>query len=278
MWTLRDSIVLALVGLLAGWLGGLMGVGGSVIMIPALAMLWGGARQHLYQAAAMIVNVCVVAPAVWRHARAGATVRRVLEWTIPTATLGSLAGVYLSNRRVFHGPGQGFLQIIFGVFLCYVVVYNLVRLRSSQPLPDLGDAEARALPPWKLVSLVGLPAGLIGGLLGIGGGALAVPCQQLFLRMPLRRAIANSAAIILLSSLVGAIAKNLTLAAHGYSVFDSIHIAALLAPTGFAGSYVGAAQVHRWPRRLLRLIFVCFMSYAAAHLLVTGWRSVRGLR
>ena len=75
MVDLPTSAVLAAVGLLAGVLGGLLGVGGSILMIPAMVFLfadrYGPEGQHLYQAAAMIVNLFVVLPAVDRHRRAG---------------------------------------------------------------------------------------------------------------------------------------------------------------------------------------------------------------
>jgi len=66
-----DYSVLALIGLAAGALGGLLGIGGSIIMIPALAIFLGD-DQHLYQAAAMVVNIAVALPAAIRHKRAGA--------------------------------------------------------------------------------------------------------------------------------------------------------------------------------------------------------------
>ena len=66
-----DLIALALIGLLAGLLGGLLGIGGSIVMIPAMTEVL-GPDQHLYQAAAMTVNFFVVVPAVIRHSRAGA--------------------------------------------------------------------------------------------------------------------------------------------------------------------------------------------------------------
>src|SRR2546421_36480 len=146
---MHEFVWLALIGLVAGASGGLLGIGGSTVMIPGLVLVFGatpGDRQHLYQAAAMIVNFFVVAPAVLRH----------------------------------H--------------------------------------QARA----KIVGLVGLPAGLAGGLLGVGGGLVAVPAQQVFLRVPLANAIANSASTILWSSVIGAALKLLHLSEHGFRPKDAL--------------------------------------------------------
>jgi uncharacterized membrane protein YfcA len=267
---------LALLGLMGGWLGGLMGVGGSLIIIPSLVLIFGPERQHLYQAAAMIVNVFVVLPSIRQHRRAGVMLAPVLRWTVPTAALAALFGVYVSNRRLFHGTGQGFLQIIFGCFLAYIVLYHLLRLYTRQSLPEMTEDDARRISRWKLAGLVGLPTGFVAGLLGIGGGALAVPAQQIALRMPLRRAIGNSAGPVLLCSIIGATAKNATLFQHGINVWYSIGLAAILIPSAFLGAWIGSALVHRWPRGVIRGIFIILMTYGAVELIVAGSRLAFG--
>src|SRR5262245_45589690 len=142
---------LAAIGLVAGWVGGLMGVGGSLVMIPGLTLLLGSERQHLYQAAAMIVNVAVVGPAALKHLRAGVTLPAILTWTMPAATLAAVIGVAASNLGVFEGRGQGYLQYLFGAFLVYAAAYNLARLRRRDTLPDIDNAAAARIPRWKLI-------------------------------------------------------------------------------------------------------------------------------
>lgn len=264
------------IGLIAGWIGGLMGIGGSLIMIPGMAMLLGGDQQHLYQAAAMTVNVFVIGPAVLRHIRAGLVLAPVLKYAAPISALASLLGVLASDSPLFRGERQGYLQMLFGAFLAYVVCYNLLRLGLRDRLPDMDAAAAARLPKWKLVLLVAMPSGFLGGLLGIAGGAVAVPCQQIFLRMPLRRAIANSTAIVLLSSAVGAVFKNASLSGHGFGAASSLWLSCLLIPTAFAGSWVGASLVHRWPRELIRVIFVLTVGYSSFHMARIGWAKTHG--
>jgi len=266
--------MLVLLGLVAGAGGGLLGIGGSTVMIPGMVLLFGPDRQHLYQAAAMIVNFFVVAPSVLQHDNAGATFRHVTRWTVPSAIGGALAGVWLSDRPVFHGPGQGYLQIGFAAFLFYVVVYNLARLRSGKRLPKMDETDAARLSRLKILTLVGLPAGLFGGLLGVGGGLIAVPAQQLFLRIPLTNAIANSAGTILWSSVVGAIFKNAGLAQHGFTITQSAILALCLAPTAMLGAWYTAARVHRWPVGIIRMAFVILLLYCGGRMAVEGWRQV----
>src|SRR5688572_28197902 len=66
-----EIISLLALGLVAGALGGMLGIGGSIIMIPVLTLLL-HRNHHVSQAVAMIVNVFVSFPAVWQHHRADA--------------------------------------------------------------------------------------------------------------------------------------------------------------------------------------------------------------
>ncbi|NOT00406.1 MAG: TSUP family transporter, partial [Phycisphaerales bacterium] len=65
-----ETVWLGIIGLAAGLLGGLLGIGGSIVMIPAMTEVL-GANQHLYQASALMVSFFVGAPALVQHLRAG---------------------------------------------------------------------------------------------------------------------------------------------------------------------------------------------------------------
>jgi uncharacterized membrane protein YfcA len=115
--------------------------------------------------------------------------------------------------------------------------------------------------------------GLAAGLTGIGGGALAVPMQQVFLRMPLRKAIANSACTIVFSAIIGSIYKNVTLPfVHHIAVWESVLIALTLIPAAFIGSWIGARLTHRLPRQPVRIIFILLLV-ASVWVMWTGRKS-----
>jgi uncharacterized membrane protein YfcA len=260
-------IVPAIIGLVAGVLGGLLGIGGSLIIIPALILYlsytaagYRGDDQHLLQAAAMITNVFVAAPSVLAHWRAGAIMRSVVIWLIPSAIVGIVTGVALSNSTVFARENGAYLAMVLCGFLIYVIGYNVYRMLR----PPMSTDNTEPPPPApKRVICVGLVMGVFAGLLGVGGGAICVPIQQVALKVPLRRAIANSAATIPFASLVGAIHKNLTLAGHGVEISDSLLLAAMLIPTAIVGSYFGGRLTHVLPRRVLRVIFIFFLATVA---------------
>ncbi len=250
------------VGLAAGSLGGMLGVGGSVLMIPAMTALL-GPDQHRYQAAAMAVNVAVAVPAAWRHHRAGAVRGDVLRWMLPAALAMVLVGVAVSNLPAFRGSENGkWLGRGLAVFLVYVAWVNARKLRQA-PKPHSAEVDAAERVTPARSGAVGGVMGFIAGLLGIGGGALAVPMQQVVLRVSLKQCIATSAAVMCASAAVGAVYKHATLARHGVEVVDSLTLAACLAPTAFLGGRLGASLTHRLPLRTIRAAFVVLMLAAA---------------
>ncbi len=271
-----EYLLLVPVGLFAGFTGGLLGIGGSVVMIPAMVLIHGGERQHLYQSAAMLANFFVVAPAVVRHAQARATLRPITRWMVPGAIIGAVAGVLLSELPVFRGSGQGYLQIGFGGFLAYVLGYNIKRLATQTRFPKLSDEDAAGRSKAATFCFVGLPSGLLSGLLGIGGGLFAVPAQQVCLRIPIRNAIANSAVMILWASVVGAAFKTAHLSTHGHSWAQSLAFTAFLAPPAMLGAYYSAAKVHVWPVKLVRAAFSVLLAYVLIRMILTGWGQVSG--
>lgn len=271
-------VVEAVIGLMAGLLGGLLGVGGSILIIPLMILYldyagtYSGDRQHLLQAAAMIVNVCVAAPSLIAHWRARAFVGPVIRRLVPFALVGMVTGVALSNTSAFARENGVYLAMLLAGFMVYVVYHNLREFYRAA-----GGAKARELPPTpsaRWVLLVGFPSGFAAGLLGIGGGAVAVPLQQVVLRLPLRNAIANSAAMIVFASTFGALYKNATLADHGMPLAQSLQLAVLMVPTAMMGSFLGGHLTHRLPRWALRLAFVLFMGVMATVTFTKAWKNL----
>lgn len=265
---LLEVILLLLVGLAAGALGGLLGVGGSIVMIPCLTELR-GEHQHLYQAAAMIVTFFVALPALRQHLRAGAVTPGVLKSLVPAAGVGAVAGVACSEVSAFRGDGSVLLGGVFGLFLFCVAAREFHGLLQRPTEPESpSEAGARGARVAKAAWLVGFPTGVVSGLLGVGGGVVAVPLQQRFLRLPLRTAIGNSTALIAAISLVGAAAKHVGLALHHpeYVWYEPSRLALLLIPTAVVGATAGAKLTHVLPLRVVRAAFIVFVLAAAVRM------------
>jgi uncharacterized membrane protein YfcA len=111
--------------------------------------------------------------------------------------------------------------------------------------------------------------------LGVGGGVIAVPLLQRVCRLPLRQCIATTAAFMCISASFGAVLKNLTLATLvdnagvnlGLDPWQSLSIAAALAPTAVLGGLVGGRLTHILPLNAVRVAFVLLMLWASATML-----------
>jgi hypothetical protein len=278
-----DWLWLGLAGVAAGVLGGLLGVGGATIMLPA--MLWVLGREytgvlgfhhppyegiHQYQAASLVVVSLLILPSVRIHWKNRTIWLGVLRWIVPMSLLGGLIGVWLSRLPWLSGKNASVMRYVMGIFFLYVAADNIRRMFAAGGAEGVGREVAEAYPWWRR-GAVGLLMGAAAGLLGIGGGAVAVPAQQTILRMPLRNSIATSAAAILCTGWAFAIFKNAALpeiyrhADSGQLTFwqHSLLLAALFAPTSMLGSYVGGHLTHRLPLKWIRIAFIALMIFTA---------------
>jgi len=259
-----DYAALVLIGLVMGLFGGLLGIGGSVVMIPAMAMVF-GENQHLYQAAAMICNFFVSTSALISHRKEKVLVAGVLKWMIPLGIAGILVGVAVSNSPVFSGDRSYLLGRAFGAFLLYVIVYNALKL--VRPKKDI-DTETDDRNFSKTVSMIiGGVTGTGAGLLGMGAGTVSTPLQQIWLKMPIKKAMSNSSAMITSMALIGALYKNLTLGRHGLYMVDSLRIAAVIIPTAIIGGFFGGKLMHALPKNVVRAVFVGVLILSAIKML-----------
>ncbi len=251
-----------------GLFGGLLGIGGALVMIPAMVLFF-GENQHLYQASAMTCTFFVAIAASVVHRKARILVPGALRQMIPGAVVGVLVGVALSNIHYFAGGNSYLLARFFGAFLLYVAGYNIWGLyrpieENNNGRPD----ETYKTPKGMLYSgLIGLITGAASGFLGIGAGTVVTPLMQFFLGFPLKRAMSNSAAIILSISWIGAIYKTATLPPHGISIAESLHIAAWVIPSAILGGYWGGHLMHRLPRLWVQLLFIAVCAVSAWKLL-----------
>jgi uncharacterized membrane protein YfcA len=249
-------------GLAAGVIGGLAGIGGSLVMLPGLALVFGyhtrgHTEQHVYQAAAMAINLLVAIPATRRHVKAGA-MRPGLVWPLmPPMIVAIIAGVLASDR-----VGGRALTLLLAAFIGVYCCLNLYR--AWRPIPEAARKPERA--GLLLLAAIGAGAGFIGGLLGLGGGAVMVPALQLLAGVRLRAAIAASSAAMVASSLVGACLKFMTLPRHGHSWDQAALLVLAMAPGAILGGGFGAHLAHHLPLRVVRIAISVILLLVAARL------------
>lgn len=256
------TLIDLLIGLLAGSVGGLAGIGGSIIMLPGLAIFHGyqterKSEHHVYMAASMLVNIVVSLMATRTHARKGVARRDLLAWLAPTMSVGIVAGAMTSTRVPGAAP-----VLAFAVFIWAYCLYTLVTL--ARRLPDHPD-DART-PSWTVLVPIGLATGMVAGFLGIGGGILLVPLLQIA-GLSVRHAIAGSAAVMWISASIGAMTKIIELPKVGYTPWDAVQIAAPMGAGALLGAWFGAWLSHKLRVPALRAAIMVVLAVAA-------WRMV----
>ena len=258
--TFVEVLELLALGLVTGIVGGFLGIGGSIIIIPLLTLLL-HLNQHLSQAVAMIINVFVALPALLQHHRAKAVRWDVMHRMLPFGLVAIIVGVESSNR-----VDETLLKQCFAVFLLYMIINNIMQLVKKKRESEAHQQHVGWLP----VGFIGTVTGFMAGLLGIGGGNIAIPLLQRIANLPLRQCIATTAAFMCVSASVGAIRKNMSLAqltdstgvSLGLTWQESVTIASVLAPTAVVGGLIGGRLTHLLPLNWIRAAFILLLTWA----------------
>ena len=173
--TLSDVLLAVPLGLLAGALAGLLGIGGGLIFAPLL--LWMGLSPHQALATSTFAIVPTAIGGSYTHWRARALQLR------PGLSIGLTA---FATALVFSRLGR--LAAGWQLLTLQALLYLLLALTIRGDRDDHGP-ESEGSPPLKGLAAVGGVAGLAGGMLGLGGGLLMVPLMVNGLSLPIRQAI-----------------------------------------------------------------------------------------
>jgi len=184
---------LVLVGLAAGILGGGLGLGGGIIMVPLL--VWVGLDQHRAHATSLSAIVFIAVAGALSFGASG-EIDVVMGVTIGIGgVVGSVIGASVMNRV---SPRS--LTIVFGAVL---LVAGIRLILSADPLP--GSGEFSPITQTMIALGVGLIAGFFAGLAGIGGGVVIVPSSVFLLGMDQHEAQGTSLVAIVLTATAGSI-------------------------------------------------------------------------
>jgi len=253
-------------GLFAGFLAGLLGVGGGLVIVPALVFIFAAQSfpaEHLMHIAlgTSLASILFTSVSSLRaHHAHGAVVWRVVRGISPGIVAGTLLGSLLAAQLSTY-----FLKVFFIVFLYYVAAQMLLNIK---PKPS------RQLPGAAGLFAAGGVIGGVSSLVGIGGGTLSVPFMT-WCNLKMHQAIGTSAAIGFPIAAAGAVGFLLNgLAASGLPQYSwgFIYLPALagLVFASVLTAPFGARLAHRLPVAKLKKIF-------AALLLVLGTRMLVGL-
>ncbi|KPK56720.1 MAG: hypothetical protein AMS22_00215 [Thiotrichales bacterium SG8_50] len=252
-------------GAFAGTVAGLLGVGGGLIVVPVLAIIFaqqGVSAEHLMHLA-VGTSLATIVPtsisSVVAHHRRGAVLWQVFKRLVPGIVVGAAAGALLAKFL-----DTAVLRTTFGVFELLV---------AAQLALDIKPAPHRDLPARSGMTLAGTVIGAVSAVLGIGGGTLTVPFL-VWCNTQVRQAVATSSACGLPIAIAGGVgfvvtgweaASELPSSSLGFVYLPAL-LGISVASVAFAP--LGARLAHWLPPGTLKRIFAVFLAILGLRMLL----------
>jgi uncharacterized membrane protein YfcA len=199
-------LTLLILGLLGGFLSGLLGLGGAVVMIPLMLSvppLVGAGHLTMKEVAGLSmlqVLASSVSGILIHHKNNFVNGKVLLSIGIPMG-LGALSGAYLSKYMESRT-----LLICFGLLICVAFVMLLIHRPKPADVPP-EEFKFRLVPS----VLIGAFVGFVSGAVGAGGGFILIPLMITVLRVPLKVTVGTSLGIVFIGALTGSLGKLLSL-------------------------------------------------------------------
>ncbi|MDH0304833.1 MULTISPECIES: sulfite exporter TauE/SafE family protein [unclassified Pseudomonas] len=243
-----EWLMYIVLGATLGTLGGLFGIGGGLIAIPALGVLF-GLDQQLAQGTALVMVVPNVLLALWRyHQRNRIELRHALPLSLCSfvfAWLGSIWAVGIDAQS---------MRLYFVGFLVALALWNVARMF----LP-VKPASTELRYPWPWLGVLGSFAGTMGGLFGVGGAVVATPIMT---------SVFGTTQVVAqgLSLALAAPSTTVTLLTYGLHQSVDWSIGIPLAVGGLLSISWGVKLAHALPEKVLRTLFCGFLVVCAVML------------
>lgn len=232
-------------GLLLGTIGGLFGIGGGLIAIPVLGVMF-GLDQQLAQGTALVMVVPNVLLALWRyHQRNRIDVRHALALAVSSFVFALFGAGWAVNLD----PES--MRRAFVAFLVALALYNLLRMWLRPPA-----ASGELRHPWPWLAVLGSGSGLLGGLFGVGGAVIATPILT---------SVFGTSQVVAqgLSLALAAPSTGVTLVTYAVHHHVNWGLAVPLAIGGLLSISWGVRLAHALPEHLLRMLFTAFLLICA---------------
>jgi uncharacterized membrane protein YfcA len=260
-----EFILLYLVaGSIAGFLAGLLGVGGGVVIVPILMFIFAAQHFppdhmiHLAIGTSLASIVFTSVSSLRAHHARGAVNWGIVKRITPGILLGTLGGTFVVSQL----PAS-FLKGFFILFLFYVATQLLLNFK---PKPT------RQLPGAGGMFVAGGVIGMVSSFVGIGGGALSVPFMT-WRNIKMHNAIGTSAAIgfpIAVAGAAGYILNGLSIQGLPDWSLGFVHLPSLagLVVASMAIAPLGARAAHTLPVTTLKKIFAAFLYIVGTKMLL----------
>lgn len=245
----RRILALIGIGLIGGFLSGLFGIGGGILMVPLLVFL-----LHVDQRGASALSLAGVLPAAIVGSISYGATGHVDLLAAALVAAGGIVGALIGTRLLRQLP-LGWLRWLFVALLLAVAVRMFIDIPEGQSSFSFG--------PWEVVGLVGLGlvVGVASGLFGIGGGVIIVPALIGLFGVSELVAKGTSLLAMVPTSITGTIANT---RARLVKPLDGLVLGAAAA----AASFPGALVAHVMPTRLSHVLFAILVLFAAVQLAI----------
>jgi uncharacterized protein len=193
-------LILFAVGIAAGLLAGIFGVGGGIIIVPSLISVYAYIHPGMEYAAQAAIATSLFTIIFTSISSAYKHTRNNNVLTVDAIYIGvtSAVTVFLISKTAI-GFSQDILKKIFIAVLIAVVVRILLD-RSYKSFEEVTDVKHNKL----VLLLIGALAGTVAAFTGLGGAVFAVPLLHYFLKLPFRKCIGTTSLAMLITSLGGA--------------------------------------------------------------------------
>ncbi|BFH60876.1 sulfite exporter TauE/SafE family protein [Paenibacillus azoreducens] len=270
------SLQVLLIAILAGIVGSILGLGGGIIVTPALTLLFGVSIEHAIGASIISVIATSSGSAI-AYIRDRITNLRVGMFLEIATTIGAITGAFIGGLIA-----PNLLYIIFGLLLVYSAI-NMIKKKKGdhQEAVEMHPAAAKLKLggsyydkaveqqiSYNVGNVYGgfgvmYGAGIVSGLLGIGSGSFKVMAMDVFMKLPLKVSTATS------NFMMGVTAAA---SAGVYLLRGSIdpHIAGPVALGVLAGATIGAQIMQRMKSKTIRMIFIPVLLYIALQMIYQG--------
>ena len=252
-----------MIGLLAGYLAGFLGIGGGFVVVPALTFLllkdastapW---AIHMAVATSLATMLVTSMSSLLAHHRKGA-----IRWPlVRSMAAGLMAGAILGAVIADLLKGDALVRV-FGLFALLAGLQLLLARQPAGEKPLTGKASTLG---------VGGAIGSISSLIGIGGGAMTVP-WLLWHGVRAQNAVATSAACGYPIAIAGTLSFIVLGRGSGLpeSALGYVHLPAFLgiALTSALAAPLGVATVHRLPPRVVRRVFGLFLLFVGTRMMI----------
>ncbi len=258
---------LALLGLGTGFLAGLLGIGGGMLMVPFITIILSGRGVQsdlavkMAIATSMATIIFTSVSSVRAHHKRGAVRWDIVKRLAPGIVVGSLIG----SLGVFALLKGSYLAVFFGLF---------VGFSATQMFLDRKPKPTRQMPGTGGQLAAGGVIGFLSGLVGAGGGFVSVPFMT-WCNVAIHNAVATSAALgfpIAVANVAGYIVSGQGVQELPAGSFGYIWLPALLviALASVAMAPLGARAAHALPVARLKRVFASILYVLAAYMLWKG--------